>query len=159
MKILRFLRNTLIFIGWTYFFIAFSNALIDLIWRFDFLSQKSWNILSTFWNNGGILKTTSDVLLITSLFLLPILWFVGFILVKRFNYLKIFLFPFNLLCSPFRKNFSAEPKRIVLKNLKSSQQTTEDIKAEIEAAAKPKKSQEAENIRSQIIQKRTKNDN
>ncbi|MCQ2741491.1 MAG: hypothetical protein MJ210_05200 [Alphaproteobacteria bacterium] len=155
MKIFLFIRNAFVLIGWTFVFLLFSNVLIDAIWHFDFLSNHSWSVLDAFWNNGGILKTTSDILLMTSLLILPFLWLVGFILVRRLNFLKIFLFPFDLLSRPFRSDDTKEPQRIVLKNLKSSQQTTEDLKAEIEEAAKPKKTKEAEDIRSEIIQKRT----
>lgn len=157
-KALRFCRNSLIFIGWTGLFLVFSNFLIDVIWNFDFLSDRSWQILSNFWNKGGIIKTTSDVLLILSLCLLPILWIVGYLLVLKFDYLKIFLFPIRLVYNLFSTTSSETPKRIVLKNLKSSDKLVEEIKSEIESI-KPEKSKEAESLRSSVIKKLSESKN
>ena len=156
MKILRFLRNLFVFIGWSVVFIVFTNFLIKLVWGFDFLSAHSWNILANFWNQGGVIKTTSDILLVLSLILLPLLWFLGFILAKKLNFWKIFTAPFSFVLKPFAENFSKEPERFVIKNIKSSQQQTEDIKAEI-SAIKPKKTKEAESIREELSRKRMQN--
>lgn len=157
-KALHFCRNFFVFIGWTGLFFTLSNLLIDIIWNFDFLSNRSWEILSNFWNKGGIIKTTSDVLLILSLCLLPLLWILGYILVLRLDYLKIFLFPIRLIYNLFSGTSSDTPKRIVLKNLKSSNQLVEEIKSEIESI-KPKKSKEAETLRSSVIKKLSESKN
>jgi len=156
MKILRFLRNLLVFVGWSILFIVFTNFLIKLVWGFDFLSAHSWNILANFWNQGGVIKTTSDVLLVSSLALLPLLWLLGFILVKKLDFWKIFTAPVRFVLKPFTENFSKEPQRFVIKNIKSSQQQAEDIKAEI-SAIKPKKAKEAESIREELSKKRMQN--
>lgn len=151
-KVLKFMRGLLVFVGWTFVSVSFFNMLISLIWNFDFMSAHSWHLLSKFWNSGGVIKTTSDVLLITLLFLLPVLWFIGFILVLKINYLRIFLLPITLSEKIFHRKKDDEPKRIVLKNIKSSQQMVEEIKSKIESL-KPEKAKEAGNIRTQITQK------
>ena len=156
MKFFRFVRNLLVFIGWTFFFVVLSNFLIELIWKFDFLSLHSWSVLSDFWNHGGVIKTTSDVLLIASLLLLPVLWFTGLLLVKRLNFWNIFTYPFKIILTPFFPNDDKNPPRFVIKNIKSSQQQIEDIKTEIRSI-RPQKSQEAENLRTEISKKRSKN--
>ena len=156
MKFLHFLRNLLVFIGWTFFFVVLSNFLIKLIWKFDFLSIHSWNILASFWNQGGVIKTTSDVLLLFSLVLLPLLWLMGAVLIKRLNFWQVFSFPFRILFKPFISDDNETPPRIVIKNIKSSQQQIEDIKLEI-SSIKPKKSMEAENLRTEISKKRSEN--
>ena len=63
-KLFRFFRNCIVFSGWLFVFILITNTLISAIWSFDYLSVKSWQIFSNFWNSGGVLKTTSDVLLL-----------------------------------------------------------------------------------------------
>ena len=153
MKFLRFFRNSLVFIAWTFFFVVFTNFLIKHIWGFDFLSVHSWSVLSNFWNQGGIIKTTSDVLLLLSLSLLPFLWIMGVFLTKRLNFWKIFSFPFKVLLRPFFSNDNKTPPRFVIKNIKSSQQQIEDIKAEL-GSIKPKKSREAESLRAELSKKR-----
>lgn len=151
-KLLKFIRGLLVFIGWTGLFTVFSNLLISLIWNFDFMSAHSWQLLSQFWNSGGVIKTTSDVLLLASLFMLPLLCLVGFILALKINYTRIFLWPFRLLDRIFSSKSDNEPERIVLKNQKSSRQMIEDIKSELESL-KPEKAKEAGNIRSEITKK------
>lgn len=157
-KALRFCRNFLIFIGWTWFFFVFSNLLIDMIWNFDFLSNRSWQILLNFWNKGGIIKTTSDVLLIFSLLLLPIIWIIGYFQILKLDYLKLFLWPIRFIYSIFDRCALERPKRIVLKNIKSSDKLIEEIKSEIESI-KPEKSTGAENLRSTITKKLSEKQN
>ncbi len=157
-KALRFCRNFLILIGWTWFFFGFSNLLIDMIWNFDFLSDRSWQILLNFWNKGGIIKTTSDVLLIFSLLLLPIIWIIGYFQILKLDYLKLFLYPIRFIYSIFDRRALERPKRIVLKNIKSSDKLIEEIKSEIESI-KPEKSTGAENLRSTITKKLSEKQN
>lgn len=150
-KLLRLIRNLLVLFGWTCIFSVISNTLITLVWNFNFLSVHSWQILSTFWNQGGVIKTSSDILLVSSLILLPFLWLIGFILALKLNYISIFLSPFGFFSRLFGgKDVGSE--RIVIKNLKSGRQVVEEIKAEIESL-KPEKSKEAGNIRSEITKK------
>lgn len=151
-KILQLFRSILVFVGWTFVFISISNLAISLTWNFNFLSIKSWKILYTFWNNGGVLKTSSDILLITSLFSLPLWWLIGFYFALKIKYINVLLSPIKLFYKIFDGKLDTEPERIVIKNMKSSQQMIEDIKAEIEAL-KPEKSKEAGNIRSEITKK------
>lgn len=151
-KLMRFFRNLLIFIGWSFIFMFISNIFMSLVWNFNFLSVRSWQLLSEFWNNGGVIKTTADVLLISFLFLLPILWFIGFLLVLKINYIKIFILPLVLFDKIFGSKKNSEPERVVLKNMKPTQQIVEDIKNELESM-KPEKSKEAGNIRSEITKK------
>ncbi len=153
-KLFSLIRGALIFVFWTSLFIFLSNRLIDIVWHFNFMSVHSWNVLSAFWNNGGVIKTTSDILLIVSLCLLPVLWLTGFIFMLRLNYVNLLI----SLLTPFRffgRGKSVEPERIIIKNIKSSQQMIEDIKTEIESL-KPSQSKEAGNIRSEITQKLSK---
>ena len=151
-KLFRLIRSFLVFFGWTYLFYEISLWVVFLLWNFNISSPKSWGILQTFWNNGGVLKTTSDILLLATLIFLPLVWLTGFFFALKINYTKLFSFPISL----FRKTFKIEknkiPERIIIKNIKSSNQAVEDIKMEIESI-KPQKSIEADHIRSQIIKK------
>ena len=156
MKFFQFLRNLFVFICWTFFFVVLSNFLIKLIWGFDFMSAHSWNVLTGFWNQGGVIKTASDILLLLSLALLPFLWFIGALLIKQLNFWKIISFPFRIILKFFNNDTDKTPQRFVIKNIQSSQQHIEDIKTEINSI-KPKKSQEAENLRTEISKKRAEN--
>ena len=152
-KLFRFFRNCIVFSGWLFVFILITNTLISAIWSFDYLSVKSWQIFSNFWNSGGVLKTTSDILLLFTLLLLPVFFLFSFLWAKKQNYTKILLSPIVFFYNLFNSSNNKTPERILIKKSKKAQ-TAEDIKNEIESL-KPQKSKKAGDIRSQIIQKLT----
>ena len=151
-KIFYFIRGIIVLAGWSILFFLSSNFLINLIWHFNFMSPHSWNILSSFWNHGGVIKTASDIFLISSLFLLPFLWLIGYILVLKLNYIRLFLSPISYFLSIFYHNSKGNPERIIIKNLKNNSQIIEEIKSKIDSI-KPQESEKAKNIRSKITQK------
>ena len=147
-KILKFIRNIIVFTLWTLFFTYFFKTLIYTFWSFDILSAHSWQTLLSFWNHGGVFKTTSDLLLLISLILFPPVYVVGFIKVKKIKF-------FNALTSLFGfffKDNIDEPERVVIKGMKTTQQLIDDVKNELESL-KPEKSKESGSIRSAILQK------
>ena len=147
-KILRVIRNTVVFILWTLFFISFIKTLIAVLWNFDILSNHSWQTLFSYWNRGGVFKTAPDIILLILLFLLPFLYIIGFIKVKKINFIKLITSFFGL----FFKDNIEEPERVVIKGMKTTQQLINDVKNEIESL-KPEKNKEAGSIRSNILQK------
>lgn len=149
----RFFRNCLVFFGWLFVYILITNTIIRAIWNFDYLSTKSWQIFSSYWNSGGVLKTSSDVLLLFTLLILPIFCLLGFLLLKKQNFAKLFLASISFVFKFFSTSSPKTPERIAIKKAKNAQ-TAEDIKNEIESL-KPQKSKKAGDLRSQVIQKLT----
>ncbi len=150
-KILKIFRNFLVITGWTFVFLFVSRLLMSLIWSFDFLSYHSWSIFSNFWNTGGVFKSFPDIMLLICLFMLPFLWFFGLRKSLKLNYVRFFLSPFVAI-NRFLSPNNTVPERIVLKNVKSTQQMIEDIKEEI-ASIKPAKNEKAGSIRDTINKK------
>ncbi len=150
-KILKFFRNFLVLTGWTFVFLFVSRLLMSLIWSFDFLSYHSWSVFSKFWNSGGVLKSFPDIMLLICLFMLPFLWFLGLRKALKLNYISVALYPF-LAINRFLGPKNLIPERIVLKNVKTTQQMVEDIKEEI-ASIKPAKNEKAGSIRDTINKK------
>ena len=148
-KLFRILRNLMVFVGWTCVFIYLSDILFILIWNFDFLSTGSWAVVSDFWNQGGIIKSASDVILVISLWLLPILWYITLRFALKVNYTNIILFPLHIL-----KSIKGNPKeeRIIIRNIKSNSQRVEEIKTEINSI-KAGKNQKTKDIRSDVQRK------
>lgn len=147
-KILRFLRNSTIFVLWTIFFVFVFESLIYTIWGFDILSKYSWNMLFTFWNKGGVFKTAPDIILILFLLTLPYLFIHGYIIVKRINFFQKIV----SIISFFFKEKDKDPERIVIKGIKTTEQLVKDVKNEIESL-KPEKNKEASSIRTEILKK------
>ena len=146
-KLLHFLRNLIVLIGWTYVFIYLADILFIMIWNFDFTSSSSWQIVSSYWNSGGTIKTTSDILLFAALGLLPIFWLIGLLRVLKIKYLQWFLCPVRLFYNIF--NRSSLPDRIAIRYTKSNEQRAEEIKNEL-SSLKPSKAESSSNIRSDV---------
>ena len=147
-KILRFIRNIIVFVLWTLFFTCTFKTLILIVWNFDVMSNHSWQTLLSYWNRGGVFKTAPDIILLLLLLLSPFIYIIGFVKVKKINF-------FNLIASffgMFLKDKIDDPERVVIKGMKTTQQLIEDVKNEIESL-KPEKNKEASSIRSNILQK------
>ncbi len=152
-KILRLIRSLLIITAWTFLFSCVFRALFIAVWNFDFTSDVSWSIMREYWNRGGIIKSPMDIALFVALALLPIFWFIGLRKALKVNYLQFIISPLEGLRRLFNeKSFSNE--RVVIRNLKSSQQRAEEIKEEL-TSMKPAKAESSQNIRTQIRKKRS----
>ena len=148
---LRFIRSVIIGFLWSYAFIIFSNFIMFKLWNFNILSARSWYTISAFWQSGGVIKTGKDYIFLSMLFLLPVFWILGWRYFCKVSYADILLYPINKYNSYIIKKYGHNSKRIVLKNMKSSQKMIEDIKNELESI-RPEKAKEVQNIRQQINQ-------
>lgn len=151
-KLLKFFRNLLILMTWSYVFVYIMRIIFVTIWNFDFLSISSWDVLFDFWNKGGVIKSAVDVLLIFSLIFLPVLWYLGWKVVRKWNYLEILLYPVNLFYK-WTDRTSKIPETLVIRCEKSEEQKVEEIKSQIESISKEENIQ-TNNIRQNIIKKR-----
>ncbi len=149
-KALKILNKLLVLSFWTFIFVSVFNKLIVIIWNFDFLSQRSWQIFHEwFITNKGVINTKSDVFLLITILLLPILWLTGCFFTTKINFLKLILTMFDKLFDNSKKFI---PERIVLKNIKSEEKELEEIKNEIESF-KPKKTSLASSLREELTKK------
>lgn len=147
-KLLKFIRHCIIFVLWTILFIYIVRLLIYSLFNFNILSSQSWNTLFAYWNTGGVFKTTPDILLLLSLLLLPIFFIIGFIKIKKINYLQKLISFFKFFIKTPKENH----ERIVIKSTATPEQLIENIKSEIESI-KPEKNKESQFIRSNILKK------
>ena len=51
-KAIRFLFLSAV---WTAVLFTLSRFLMKLIWQFDILSFKQWNVIAQYWNNNGVI--------------------------------------------------------------------------------------------------------
>ena len=158
-KLIRFIRFWLIFIAWTAFFMAASSYFFKLVWKFDLFNKKYWRIISSFWDNGGVINTGQEVLFIICLLLLIPLWFFGLKKALKIPLVKIFFFPFFLYNAYQEKKYSKAPKSIVIKNMgmsftkKSPRQAMEEMIASRMPKETDKKDLNSSKIRSNLEEK------
>ncbi len=148
-KIYKIFRTSLIGILWTYLFLIAANYTMYQLWSFNFMSARSWQTISRFWESGGVINTTADYVFLLMLFALPFLWIWGWIKALKIDYLSIFLYPINAYNRYIINKYGHDSSRIVLKNLKSSQKMIEEIKSQLESI-KPAKTKEVGNIRAEV---------
>ena len=146
--LINLIKNIIVFMVWSIIFVSFIKTLMFLIWNFDITSSHSWKTLFSFWNQGGVFKTIPDIALLLLLILSPFIYIFGYIKIKKINISKTIFF---LLTSLFTRK-EKDPERIVIKGIKTTQQMIEDVKSEIESI-KPDKSNEAGNVRTNILKK------
>ena len=151
-KILCIFRFTFIGCIWTFLFFIISNYVIYKLWNFNFMSARSWQTISTFWNKGGVINTFYDYLFFIVLFSLPFIWIICWKKLLKINYTSILLSPLTAYNRHVIKKYGQDSSRIVLKNIKSSQVMIEEIKEQLESI-KPEKSKETLNIRAEINKK------
>lgn len=151
-KLLKIVRTLLIGALWTYAFLIFSQLLLWHIWRFNLFSTSAWQTIGWFWRGGGVIRTGADYLFLFSLLLLPFIWIIGWHLLTGINYLNLLLTPLQLYNRWIIRRFGHQSRRIVLRNLKSSQQSIEEIKQKLESI-KPETPKEVGSIREEIQKK------
>lgn len=148
-KIYKIFRTILIGAVWTYLFLVVSNYIMFQLWNFNFMSARSWQTISRFWESGGIIKTKTDYIFLLMLISLPFLWILGWLRALRTDYLSILLYPVNAYNRYVINKYGHDSSRIVLKNIKTNQKIIEEIKGQIESI-KPAKSKEVGNIRAEV---------
>lgn len=151
-KIYKVFRVSLIGVIWTYLFLVVSNYIMFQLWNFNFMSARSWQTISRFWESGGIIKTKTDYIFLLMLISLPFLWILGWLRALRIDYLSILLYPVNAYNRYVINKYGHDSSRIVLKNIKSSQKIIEEIKSQLESI-KPAKTKEVGNIRAEVQKK------
>lgn len=151
-KIFRLIRNLLIGALWTYVFLFLISMTFLLIWNFNFFSARSWQTITAFWQAGGTIKTGSDYVFLLALISVPFIWIWGLGRLIRVNYLNILLWPVMAYNRRIINKYGHESCRIILKNLKSSQEQIEAVKQKLESI-QPGKPREVHNIRDEIQKK------
>lgn len=115
-KLGKILKAIIVGSLWTCVLLFAGNKITLFFWKFNLLSAADWQLIAGFWNRGGVIKTASDYLFVSTLFLIPIIWIAGW---KRLMKVKIG----TLLLRPFEAYSDWQAKRyennsrIVLKNM------------------------------------------
>lgn len=151
-KFLRLIRTLIIGTIWTYVFLVLSHFIMLLLWNFNIFALADWQTIARYWNSGGAIKVARDYAFLGCIILLPILWIWGWRRLNKTGYLELFLAPVQAYNRWIIRRYGSNSSRILLKNLKSSQNNLEDLKMQLEAI-KPGKPTEVVNIREEIQKK------
>ena len=125
------------------------------IWNFDILNMRDWQVINTFWESGGNIKTGRDYLFVGMLLALIPLWFWGWRFFYRLSFVKILLFPITWYNNRMIRKYGENTPRIILKNMgaaKSKPNMEEIIEQRLKESAKPRE-KETGKIRRSIQEK------
>ena len=116
-KILKISKFLIIGVIWTYIYLYASLYLTISVWNFNYLSNNDWNIISTYWDEGGSIKQFKDYcFFITLLLIIPIwLWVWKYFYQK--NFLALLLAPIFWYNKRKIAKYGQSTSRIVLKNM------------------------------------------
>ncbi len=144
-RILKFIKFVLVGSVWSYLYLYASLILTIKIWNFNYLSLKSWRIINSFWNQGGIIKQPGDYGLFAVLLLLIPLWLLGWRYFYKKNFIALLLAPIVWYNKRTIAKYGSNSSRIILKNLGTTakidpkefiEKQLKDAKSDIESREK-----------------------
>jgi len=158
-KIMKFIRFCFIGIIWTVLYFSIVHFAIKSIWKFDIFNKKYWDIISAFWDEGGVINSFQEYSFLFVLLAVIPFWIWGWVKANKLSVAKIIFFPFFWYNSYQERKYSRAPKAITLKNMggsvgtRSPQQAMEDMIASRMPKEKDKKDLNSSKIRSNFEEK------
>ncbi len=154
-KIFKILKVLLVGAVWSFVYVYTAETVMIAAWNFDILNLRDWQVINTFWESGGKIKTGKDYLFVGMLLALIPLWFWGWRLFCRVSYIKILLFPLTWYNNRMIKKYGENTPHITLKNMgmtQSKPNMEEIIEQRLKETAKPRE-KETGKIRRSIQEK------
>lgn len=126
-KIKKILRFSCISIVLLFILGYIARFLFNLFWGFDIISVKSYQLLSKYWNEGGVFNTFHDCSLGASLFLFPVFWLWYSYKIYKKGFWKSVLSPVEKLYHKMTRPKDLEVAHVSLKNLGGKDKTLDEI--------------------------------
>ena len=104
-KIINTIKFIVLATVWSLVFIGFSRFLLNLVFKFDFLSPTQWKAIAEYWNKGGVVKNASDYIFFISLIVVFVLWIWGVRKVNKIKYGQLFLKPLEYFANRDLKKY------------------------------------------------------
>lgn len=161
-KLLSFIKFAIIGIIWTIAFLQLSRWLLKAVWNFDILYKKQWVVMARYWNDNGVIVSSSDYLLFLTLLLLFCLWLFGWKWLVHFRFSQLLLVPLQYINNYQLRKYEQKEMHIALKNMSVGEKlTVEDVingRLKKEEGKPQKKASDdlRQNISQKIIQKKDK---
>ena len=157
----KFIRFCFILSVWTAIFLTLSELFFKYIWKFRLFDKKYWQIISQFWESGGIINSWKEMLFVFCLAMIIPLWFIGLRKALKVSIVKVIFFPIFWYNAYQEKKYTKTPKNIVLKNMgvtlgkKSAKQNLEEMISSRMPKETDKKDLNSSKIRSSFEEKST----
>lgn len=101
---------------WTCALLSLCNYLFLRFWKFNLFNSNDWQIIHSFWNNGGKIKSADDLLFFASFIFILILWMWCGKKLYHLKFSELLTLPFEYYSRWELKRYG-ETSRIVIKNI------------------------------------------
>lgn len=153
-KIAKAIKFIILASVWSFIFIGFSRFLLNMVFKFDFLSHTQWKAIAEYWNKGGVVRDFSDYMFFVSLIIVFVLWLWGIRKVNKIKYSRLFLKPLEYFANRDIKKYESIDTHVVIKNISVGEKlTVEDIIKERIKNEQTSKAKDAEDLRKTISEK------
>ncbi len=153
-KILKLIKFLIVGIIWTIVFFKLVNFILDYFWNFNLLSAQSWQLINSYWEAGGVIRTWQDYLLLFIFVLYIPLWLWGWKKCYHIDYIQLLLEPFALYNKKTLENYEKDISKLKIKNMGTKLMKAEE---ELEMKSKPKEpirtDEEVNKIRQAVAEK------
>lgn len=136
-KLLAFIKWITIGVVWSYVYLYGTLLLFKSLWGFNYLSRSSWGVISSFWEQGGKIRTGSDYLFVICIILIIPLWIWGWRKLYKANILALLLAPILWYQKRKADKYIKGMSRIKIHNIGIS--VGDDIKQDFENKLKQQK--------------------
>lgn len=153
---LKLIKALTVGVVWTVIYVYGADLLMISLWNFDFLNISHWQVIDTFWENGGKIKTGRDYAFVAMLAAVIPLWLAGWRYFYRVNFMALLLFPFTWYNNRMIRKYGENSSHIILKNMGATQKKPnleEIIESRMQMSSRKPVEKEAVIIRQNIQEK------
>ena len=130
----KFVKFCFVGVVWSVLLFSVFDFILQGIWNFSLFRLQDWQLLSTFWNEGGVIRSFADYVFVLILIAILPIWIWGW---RKALKIKIMA----LLANAAKKiaEYEQNTARIVLKNLGTSvkkESEEDEIKDELKKIEK-----------------------
>lgn len=142
------------------FFLFIGRILLRLIWNFDILSTKSYQILLEYWEKGGVFSTFKDISLGVVFILLPIIWLICSYKLYKYGLGRFLTIPIIKVYRKLTRPKNMEIEHVAIKNLGNKDKSLDEIISEKikEKGVNNQEENTSRNLREQIAAKIKENE-
>ena len=159
-KIKNFIRFCVVSFIVLMVFVYVGRIFLKLIWNFDILSAKSYQIISEYWEKGGNFSTSKDLSLMAIFVLFPIFWLICSYKLYKYGLGRFLSEPIVKLYRKITRPKNMEIEHIAIKNLGNKDKSLEEIISEKmkEKAIENQEDNTSRSLREQIAAKIKENE-
>ena len=135
----KFVKFCFVGVVWSVLLFSVFDFILQGIWNFSLFRLQDWQLLSTFWNEGGVIRSFADYVFVLILIAILPIWIWGWKKALKIKIMALLAKPFDWYSAQKIAEYEQNTARIVLKNLGTSfkkESEEDEIKDELKKIEK-----------------------